>query len=60
LVAVGFVALLRIGCSYQFVVVFLVRRVIFIFAYIDVDVVIIVVVVTTPCGIIVVVIIDYY
>jgi hypothetical protein len=56
LVAVGFVALLRIGCSYQFVVVFLVRRVIFIFAYIDVDVVIIVVVVTTPCGVIV----DYY
>ncbi len=56
MVAVGFVALLRIGCSYQFFVVFLVRQVIFIFAYIDVDVV---VVVTTPCGVIVVVIVDY-
>ena len=59
MVAVGFVALLRVGRSYQFVAVFLVRRVIFIFAYINVDIVV-VVVVTTPCGVIVVVIVDYY
>ena len=60
MVAVGFVALLRVGRSYQFVAVFLVRRVIFIFAYINVDIVVVVVVVTTPYGVIVVVIVDYY
>ena len=59
LVAVRFIALLRIGRnSYQFFVVILVQRVIFIFAYIDV--VIVVVVITTSCGIIVVVsVVDY-
>ena len=63
MVAVRFVAILRIGCSYQFVVIILDRRVIFIFAYINVVVivfVVVVVVITTPCGVIVVVsVVDY-
>ncbi len=59
LVAVGFIALLRIGRSCQFFVVILLQRVIFIFAYIDVVVVVFVVVVVAVVVIVFVGVIDY-
>ena len=59
LIAVRFVAFLRIGRSCWLVVVVLVRRVVVIFVSINV-LVVVVIVVTTPCGVVIVAsVVDY-
>ena len=56
MIAVRFVAFLRIGHSCRLIGVVLVHRVIVVFIFIDID---IVVVVATPCGIVVVIVVVF-
>ena len=60
MIAIKFVAFMRIGCSCQLIIVILIQQVIVVFIFIDV-VVIVVVVVTTPHGVVIVgSVVDYW